>query len=70
MKKVLLTGTILMVMSLQAIFGQKSGDLAVTPPMSWNSWNKFGCGINETIIREVADAMVSSGLRDAGTTSL
>lgn len=40
--------------------------LAATPPMGWNSWNKFGCDINEDLIRTVADAMVSSGLRDAG----
>ena len=52
--------------SLQAIYSQKFGNLAATPLMGWNSWNKFECGISETIIREVADAMVSSGLRDAG----
>jgi len=34
--------------------------------MGWNSWNKFGCGINETLIKEIADAMVSSGLAAAG----
>jgi alpha-galactosidase len=40
--------------------------LAMTPPMGWNSWNKFGCNVNEGIVRRVADAMVSSGMRDAG----
>jgi alpha-galactosidase len=40
--------------------------LALTPPMGWNSWNKFACGINEKIVREIADAMASSGMRDAG----
>ena len=40
--------------------------LARTPPMGWNSWNKFHCGINETIIKQTADAMVASGMRDAG----
>ncbi len=40
--------------------------LALTPPMGWNSWNKFGCKVNEQVIRETADAMVSSGMRDAG----
>jgi len=46
---------------------QKFENLAQTPPMGWNSWNKFACdGINETVIREVADAMVSTGMRDAG----
>src|SRR6185312_7200626 len=46
---------------------QKFENLAQTPPMGWNSWNKFACdGINETGVREDADAMVSTGMRDAG----
>jgi len=40
--------------------------LALTPPMGWNSWNKFGCDVSEKLIREIADAMVDSGMRDAG----
>jgi alpha-galactosidase len=44
--------------------------LAKTPPMGWNSWNKFACTIDEKIIRAQADAMVSSGMRDAGYTYL
>ena len=40
--------------------------LAKTPPMGWNSWNKFGCNVSEKLIREMADAVVSTGLRDAG----
>ncbi|WP_267134051.1 MULTISPECIES: ricin-type beta-trefoil lectin domain protein [unclassified Streptomyces] len=42
------------------------GSPAVTPPMGWNSWNSFGCGITEAQVRQAADAMVSSGMRDAG----
>ncbi|HYJ67371.1 MAG TPA: NPCBM/NEW2 domain-containing protein [Nocardioidaceae bacterium] len=42
------------------------GDLAPTPPMGWNSWNTFGCDINEQLIRDTADALVASGMRDAG----
>ncbi|WP_210463309.1 glycoside hydrolase family 27 protein [Rufibacter roseolus] len=42
--------------------------LALTPPMGWNSWNKFACNMDEKLIRETADAMVSSGMRDAGYT--
>ena len=37
-----------------------------TPPMGWNSWNTFGTNISDALIRETADAMVESGLRDAG----
>jgi alpha-galactosidase len=40
--------------------------LAATPPMGWNSFNRFGGSINETLIRETADAMVSSGMQAAG----
>lgn len=40
--------------------------LAKTPPMGWNSWNTFGENINEELIKETADAMASTGLRDAG----
>src|SRR5271154_2873522 len=41
--------------------------LARTPPMGWNSWNKYGCkGINEKVVRETADAMASNGMKDAG----
>jgi alpha-galactosidase len=40
--------------------------LARTPPMGWNSWNRFGCNVSETLVREMADAMVGSGMRDAG----
>jgi len=40
--------------------------LAPAPPMGWNSWNRFGCHIDEQLIRETADAMVRSGMRDAG----
>jgi alpha-galactosidase len=41
-------------------------NLALTPPMGWNSWNPFGANVNEAVIRETADAMVSSGLKDLG----
>ncbi len=40
--------------------------LAPTPPMGWNSWNRFGCNVSEQMIREMADAMVSSGMAAAG----
>ena len=40
--------------------------LAKTPPMGWNSWNKFACNVSEKLIKEMADAMVTSGMRDAG----
>ncbi len=41
-------------------------NLAKTPPMGWNSWNLFAGKIDEQTVRTMADAMVSSGMRDAG----
>ena len=40
--------------------------LGLTPQMGWNTWNKFACNINETLIYDSIDALVSSGLRDLG----
>jgi alpha-galactosidase len=40
--------------------------LARTPPMGWSTWNIFASNIDETKIKAIADAMVSSGMRDAG----
>lgn len=40
--------------------------LARTPPMGFNTWNKFACDVSERLIQETADAMVASGMRDAG----
>ncbi|CAL5090744.1 unnamed protein product [Urochloa decumbens] len=40
--------------------------LGQTPQMGWNSWNHFHCKINEEIIREIADAMVDTGLAKLG----
>jgi alpha-galactosidase len=51
-------------------FGQKntspSANLALTPPMGWNSWNKFACNVSEDLIKGMADALVKSGMKDAG----
>jgi alpha-galactosidase len=40
--------------------------VAATPPMGWNSWNHFAEKIDDATVRAQADAMVSSGMRDAG----
>lgn len=45
---------------------QKFDQLASTPPMGWNSWNGFGCNVDEKLIRDTADVIVSSGMKDAG----
>lgn len=55
-------------LTVSATRGERRLDngLARTPPMGWNSWNKFGCNVSDKLIRGVADAMVASGMRDAG----
>ncbi len=63
MKKLLLLA---LTMATLNSFGQKFENLALTPPMGWNSWNKFGCNVNEQMLRDIADAMVESGMKDAG----
>ncbi|MFG6488467.1 glycoside hydrolase family 27 protein [Roseateles sp. BYS78W] len=41
-------------------------NLAPTPPMGWNSWNKYACNVSEKLLRQQADAMAASGMKDAG----
>ena len=40
--------------------------MAATPPMGFNTWNKFGCDVRESLVREMADAIVASGMKAAG----
>jgi alpha-galactosidase len=48
------------------VSAQKYKGLANTPPMGWNSWNTFEVNINEQLVKETADIMVSSGMKAAG----
>ena len=43
-----------------------TGELALLPPMGWNSWNAFGTNLDESALKAVVDAYVASGMRDAG----
>ncbi len=43
-----------------------SNGVALTPPMGWSSWNTFRNSIDEKLINETADALVKTGLKDAG----
>src|SRR6266576_4534641 len=71
-KQVLLASTLAVAISFQfptATFAQStsvSTGLALTPPMGWNTWNKFGCNVSDELVRGMADAMVKSGMKDAG----
>jgi len=46
--------------------GALSDGLASTPPMGWNSWNRFGPFVSDQLVRETADALIESGMRAAG----
>ena len=66
MKKILLL--VLIFLTFTPAFAQESAvskGLALTPPMGWNSWNKFGCNVSDELVRGMADAMVKSGMKDA-----
>jgi alpha-galactosidase len=69
MKKIFFLMVLVLAVNLTSI-GQSAGAdgkiLAPTPPMGWMTWNYFADKINEKDIREMADAMVSSGMLAAG----
>lgn len=50
---------------------QSDDDKAIaTPLMGWSSWNAFRVDISEDIIKNQADLMVRTGLKDAGYTNV
>jgi alpha-galactosidase len=60
-----------LIISLTAVMlgagpGAQSGPLAATPPMGWNSWNHFADKVTDTDVRAAADALVATGMKDAG----
>ncbi len=56
----------LALLTLLAPFASAGEGLALTPPMGWNSWNKFACNVSEQLIKGAADALVASGMKEAG----
>lgn len=54
------------IMFLAAATVAQDKALAATPPMGWNSWNHFAERVDQKAVESAADAMVSSGMRDAG----
>ena len=51
---------------LPALHRVPENGLAKTPPMGWNSWNKFAGRVDDAAVRATADALVSTGMKDAG----
>lgn len=54
------------VLLLPGVIAQKNKTLALTPPMGWNSWNTFFSSINDSLIREMTDSLITSGMKEAG----
>ena len=63
-----LISLLLTLITLVSYSQQKNILLAKTPPMGWNSWNTFETNIDEKLVKETADIMVASGMKDAGYT--
>src|SRR5437762_6928316 len=53
---------------LPALHKVSDNGLARTPPMGWNSWNKFASRVDDPAVRGIADAMASNGMKEAGYT--
>jgi alpha-galactosidase len=51
---------------MKKVIDCKFEGLALKPPMGWNTWNTFACDINEKLVKETAEALISSGMREAG----
>lgn len=58
--------TVFILLITITVSAQKFEGIALTPPMGWNSWNKFACNVSEKLIKETADAMVATGMQYAG----
>jgi alpha-galactosidase len=59
-------GFSLLLIGLVPVSYSLDNGLGRNPAMGWNSWNQFGCNVSESLIKSMADAIVKSGLRDAG----
>lgn len=58
----------LILFSLLHLYLSLNNGLGQTPPMGWNSWNKFACEIDEELIKSTAEALISTGLAAKGYT--
>lgn len=57
--------TYLLVLLISIVFALDNG-MGLTPPMGWNSWNHFACKIDENLIKQTADLLISTGLAAKG----
>jgi alpha-galactosidase len=66
MRSLLRVNLVVSLLLVMAPLAMAADGLALTPPMGWNSWNKFACNVSEKLIQGAADALVASGMKDAG----
>jgi len=66
MRRLIRHSFFILLLSTAALAQVDRNSLAPTPPMGWNSWNKFGCNVSEDLIKSVADAVSTNGMKDAG----
>jgi alpha-galactosidase len=59
-------GLVVAVLLTPLFLSAQTATISATPPMGWNSWNYFGERVDDKAIRDAADALVSTGMRDAG----
>lgn len=64
-KSIVMMKAVAILVLIVASCGLDNG-VGLTPPMGWNSWNRFGCNINEALIKQTADLLVSTGLAAKG----
>ena len=57
---------IVLILSVAPKAKAQAAGMAATPPMGWNSWNHFAAKVTDADVRAAADAMVASGMKDAG----
>ena len=57
--------TVFILCVLSAVFALDNG-VGLTPPLGFNTWNHFGCNINENVMRQAADLIVRLGLDKVG----
>ncbi|HUJ10249.1 MAG TPA: NPCBM/NEW2 domain-containing protein [Verrucomicrobiae bacterium] len=62
----IISAIILGLLVLPAVKAQTNLVLAATPPMGWNSWNAFRCNISANLLEQIAQAMATNGMKDAG----